>query len=216
MKRSKTEVNGKEINTMTYTELLVETKDTPTVELAAEQTETMLSEPYDTLPDQLTNGERIRNEFNVLWDLYSDRRDVMKIPHGRRTYVDEVIGTRYFDKRAIEEVYWRTTVEGPGLRDGRIQEVYILINADDKEYQIYVDEVGCTTVLKRRDGSAKWEPTSEEEATNCLDEFYHRTSDAAYIHNRRNAEEKKVANEAARELLHKRFPILGLKPAYEE
>lgn len=200
---------------MSHTNVLIETIHSTVANPLAEQLNLAPDNDFDILPDHLTNGERVRAEFNLLWDIYSGRRDVVSTPYGRNLYVDEVVGTRYFDNRAIEEVYWRTSTFSPDLKR-RIEEIYIHITEDGKQYEIYVDELGHTRVLKRLDGVSKWEPADSEESADCLGEFFHRTAIAAHVHSRRSPEEQMVANDDARELLHERFPTLGLTTTYEE
>lgn len=201
---------------MIHTELLTKATSAPVAEQAIEQTKPTPVGPYDLLSNQPTNGELVRAEFAMLWDIYAGRRDGMEIQFSGELITDEVVATRYFDKRAIEEVYWRTRVYSPFVKDGVTEKIYVHITTDDEEHEICVNEVGDTRVLKRQGTDSVWETATSGEADSCLDEFFHRTSDAAIIHKGRSLEEQTVANNHARALLYEHYPILALARSEEE
>ena len=200
---------------MIYSELLTKTAAKTASELATAQIEPTPVGSYDLLPDQPV-GELVRAEFAMLWDIYAGRRDGMKIQFSDELITDEVVATRYFDKRAIEEVYWRTRVYSPFVKSGVTEKIYVHITTDDGEHEICVNEEGDTRVLSRQDTDSSWEMASPDEVDACLDEFFHRTSDAAIIHKQRSPEEQTIANNHARALLYERYPILALTQSEEE
>lgn len=200
---------------MSYSDLLTKTSSRTVSETVAERIEPTDVGSYDLLTDKLI-GERVRTEFALLWDIYAGRRDGMAIQFSDELITDEVVATRYFDKRAIEEVYWRTRVYSPFVKSGVTEKIYVHITTDGGEHEICVNEAGDTKVLKRLDTDNEWETAGPDEAADCLDEFFHRTADAATIHKQRSPEEQTVANNHARALLYERYPILALARSEEE
>ena len=200
---------------MSHSELLTKPAAKTAFELTVKQIEPTPVGSYDLLPDSPV-GELVRAEFAMLWDIYAGRRDGMKIQFSDELITDEVVATRYFDKRAIEEVYWRTRVYSPFVKSGVTEKIYVHITTDDGEHEICVNEVGETKVLRRQGTDSTWETATSDEAEGCLDEFFHRTSDAAIIHKQRSPEEQAVANNHARALLYERYPILALTQSEEE
>lgn len=200
--------------TMTYTELLSQ----PTNAAAADQM-TQQFEPgqlCELEPDEHTNAERIRTEFTNLWNIYADRRDGMTMQFGKAIIEDDVIATRYYDERAIEEIYWRTQVYDASLKNGVSETIFIHITTSDGEREIYVSEAGDVTVMHRPDEESEWKPTSSEDADSCLYDFFYRTTIAADIHHRRSPEEQTVANNHAKALLRERYPMLAATKTTEE
>lgn len=201
---------------MSYPEPFTKTTDIVATETITEQIEPTPVGSYDLLLEQLTNGERVCAEFGALWDIYVNRRDGMTMRFGDATITDDVIATRYFDQRAIEETYWRTRTYSPFVKDGATETIYIRIVTDDGEHEIYVDEGKDIKVMRRRNDSDEWEIADSGDADDCLYDFFYRTTIAADVHQRRNSDEKTVADNHARALLHERYPILALRQAPEE
>lgn len=176
-------------------------------------------EGVNLTPETLTEkqiGEKIREEFTALWNIYEGRRNGNSMRYGRTTVEDDVIATRYLDneadQHAIEEVYWRTTLYGPNQRDGKTEMYFINISSPgEDEYQICVTENQHVKVLNRHTDSHEWHTASDEAAEKTLEEFFHRTLIAATTHENRTPEEKLAADEDAKRLLLERYPILGEK-----
>lgn len=161
--------------------------------------------------DERTSGERVRDEFAALWGIYKGRRDGITLHIGNQVIVDDVIATRYYDERAIEEVYWRTQLYSPSFKGGVSEVIFVHVTTDVNEHEIYVDESGEVSVLRRSDADSPWNRTSDAEAQNCLYEFFYRTTIAADIHSRRSPSEQEAADNHAKALLHERYPFLAMK-----
>lgn len=189
-----------------------------TTELIAKYSEPATSGSFDRLSVQVSDGERVRAEFEELWNIYSGRRDgiSMSYVNGAETVVDDVIATRYFDERAVEETYWRTRSYELGVKGGVREQILVRVATDIGENEMLIDEDGQVKVLKRQSSESNWELADADESRQCMDDFFYRTTIAADVHNRRSPEEKLIANDHARALLRERYPILAAPRAYEE
>lgn len=159
-----------------------------------------------------TAGADIRAEFERLWDIYAGRRAGLSFDFRTERVEFDVIATRYFHGQAIEEVYSRTT-EYNLMAEGHHREsqtVTVLVTTDDGEHEIAVDRNSDVTVRERTPESDTWQDVSNTDRGKChVDEFFHRTLDAAAIHGERGPEDKQRADASALGLLYARYPELA-------
>lgn len=172
----------------------------------------------DTLPsheedvsliDLETAGVKVCEEFEKLWQLYEGRRAGLSFDFPTERVEFDVMATRYFHGEAIEEMYSRSRVYGLASRgEGRAKEtVTIHVTTDQGEHEIYVDESGQLVVRDRDTDTNDWrDVTGEAKAKSYLDEFFHRTMDAASIHGDRDSEDRQRADASALGLLYARHP----------
>lgn len=162
-----------------------------------------------------TDGERVKDEFEALWDMYTGRRVGLSISYSNWRAEDDIIATRYYDESAIEETYWRTQFFSDSAKSMR-EMVTVRIKTDTGEHEIFVDEDSDVSVKKRLSDSDEWHMVDDDEAEACLFEFFHRTSDAKVKHESRTQEEKDAADRHAVELLLERYPDLGTFTMHDE
>lgn len=162
-----------------------------------------------SLIDLETAGAKVREEFEKLWKLYEGRRAGLSFDFPTERVEFDVMATRYFHGEAIEEMYSRSQVyDLSGKSDGRVKEtVTIHVTTDQGEHEIYVDENGRLAVRDRDTDTNDWcDVTGEAGARVYLDEFFHRTMDAASIHGHRDPEDRQRADASALGLLYARHP----------
>lgn len=158
-------------------------------------------------------GEDVRNEFTKLWNIYTGRRAGLSLEIGNQVVEDDVLATRYFHERAIEETYWRTrTYEyGGHLKGGMKQTEVLFINISTEFYdqEIHVDEVGEVHVRVLDRAVGEWYELDAESASGIVNSFFDRAEWAAMMHTARTPEERQRADNESIGLLYNRYPVLA-------
>ncbi|HTK39407.1 MAG TPA: hypothetical protein VL362_00910 [Patescibacteria group bacterium] len=159
---------------------------------------------------ETATGELVRNEFEKLWNIYTGRRAGLSFAIGNRRIDDEVIATRYFHERDIEEVYWRTRIYGVAgeQKTAYDEAIFIHILSETQEQEIHVDADGMLTVKHRPDASSPWQDADEATTEAVSFEFFNRTMVAAQRHSERSPGDQLKADAQALAMLYARYPML--------
>lgn len=151
--------------------------------------------------------ERVASIFRDLWQMYEGRRAGISQQYGETRFDDDIIATRLYDGRDIEEIWWRTTESSPDIKNGQRQHYFVTVIDDTGERQISVsaDHKNVPRLRIKNPGDGTWSDASVEMAEALLFDLEHRASDAKAAHAARTSDQNNAANAAALEFVRDRY-----------
>lgn len=156
--------------------------------------------------EALPMGARIKAEVAILWDIYKERRAGATFYFSDRIEDERFIATRYYDGRAIEETYTLIDMYSKERKNYRSQTAIVEINDSGTRYTIIVANNDEITIEMTVDGEPHFLP--DEEKASILDEFFHRSSNAASAHGSRSPYERQAADTEALKMMKHHRPYL--------